>query len=130
MEIVLGKKCSQICETFTSKTLIFGKRYRSSFEIIALILEAACDGASRFAVANHLKTNYILLHKYLDYLVRIGFVDVEHNGRQILYRTSKKGFEFLKLYHSLLKMLLDVTEEKMIVNVAYQRTRLRSVNKS
>lgn len=129
MEIVLGKKCSLICEASASNTLIFGKRYRSSFEIISLILEAACDGASRFAIANYLKTNYILLHRYLDYLVRVGFVDVEHNGRQILYRTSKKGSEFLKLYHNLLKMLLNATEEKMLVNVAYQRTRLRGVNK-
>ncbi|MEM2946895.1 MAG: winged helix-turn-helix domain-containing protein [Candidatus Bathyarchaeia archaeon] len=125
MEIALGKKCSPIYEMHISSAPIVGKRYRSSFEIIASILEAACEKISRFAIANYLKTNYMLLHKYLDYLVRIGFIDVEYDGKQIFYRTSQKGIEFLGLYYNLLKMLSDTIEAKVHVNIAYQRTNLR-----
>jgi predicted transcriptional regulator len=119
MEIVL-ERYSQIFRASVSNAPIFDKRYRSSFEIIALILEAACEGASRFAIANRLNTNYFQLRRYLDYLIRIGFIDVEPNGRQILYKTSKKGLEFLRLYNALLKMLLGAGEAQMPAEIAYQ----------
>lgn len=86
---------------------VFGKRYRSSFEFIAAILEVAVEGVSRFIIANRLSTNYMQLRRYLSYLVRTGFIDVEANGKQILYKTSGKGLEFLRLYHALLEMLLE-----------------------
>ncbi len=125
MEIALGRKCSPVYEMYVSSVPIVGKRYRSSFEIIASILEVTCGKISRFAIANRLKTNYMLLHKYLDYLVRIGFIDVEYDSRQIFYRTSQRGIEFLRLYHNLLKMLSDAIEAKVHVNIAYQRTNLK-----
>lgn len=125
MEITLRKKFSPIYEMYISSAPIVGKRYRSSFEIIASILEAACEKISRFAIANYLKTNYILLHKYLDYLVRIGFIDMEYDGRQIFYKTSQKGIEFLGLYHNLLKMLSDATETKVHVNTGLSEYQLK-----
>ena len=108
MEIVLDEKYSFIYRASTYRAPIFGKKYRSSFEIVALILQTANRGASQFTIANRLKTNYILLQKYLNYLRSIGFVDVIHNGNQVFYKTSEKGFEFLRLYHDLLKMICDV----------------------
>ncbi len=89
---------------------VLGKRYRSSFEIIALILEAACEGVSRFAIARHMNTNYFQLRRYLAYLVKIGFIDVESYGKKFLYKTSKRGLEFLRLYYAILKMLSSVDE--------------------
>ena len=128
MEIVL-ERYSSINRAGVSNVPIFDKRYRSSFEIIALILEAACEGASRFAIANHLNTNYFQLRRYLDYLIRIGFIDVEPNGRQILYKTSKKGLEFLTLYNVLLRILLSVGETQMPAKIAYQSARQMAAGK-
>jgi predicted transcriptional regulator len=102
------------------ETPIFDKRYRSSFDIIALILEAASKGASRFAIANRLNTNYLQLHRYLNYLIMMEFINAEPNGKQIMYKTSEKGLEFLKLYNALLKMLLGASEVQTNAKVVYQ----------
>jgi len=99
------------------KGCALGKRYRSSFEIIASILEVAVEGVSRFVIANRLNTNYMQLRRYLSYLVRMGFVDVEVNGKQILYKTSERGMEFLRLYNALLEMLLGDAETRVHAGV-------------
>lgn len=129
MKIVLEKYSPLIYKVGTSNVPIFDKRYRSSFEIIALILEAACEGVSRFAIANHLSTNYFQLRRYLNYLINMGFIDVESNGKQILYKTSKKGLEFLRLYNALLKMLLDAGEIQIHAKVVYQSVRQMAAGK-
>lgn len=99
---------------------VFDKKYRGFFEIIASILEVAVEGVSRYAIANCLHTNYVHLQKYLNYLVRRGFIDVEVDGGRLLYRTSGKGLEFLKLYYALLKMFLEKdTEASMCAGVIY-----------
>jgi len=96
-----------------------GKRYRSSFEIIASILDIAVEGVSRFVIANRLNTNYRQLQRYLSYLVRMGFIDVEANGKRILYKTSAKGLKFLRLYHALLETLLK-NEPQVQASVVYE----------
>lgn len=93
----------------------FGKKYRSFFETIALILEVASTGASRFAIAHRLNTNYSHLRKYLDFLIKTGFIDVEVNEGQISYKTCEKGFEFLRLYHVLLRMFISETRTQIDV---------------
>ncbi|MEM3565595.1 MAG: winged helix-turn-helix domain-containing protein [Candidatus Bathyarchaeia archaeon] len=100
-----------------SKERVFGKRYRSSFEIIASILEIAVKGVSRFVIANRLNTNYAQLRRYLSYLVRMGFIDAEADGRKILYKTSGKGLEFLRLYYALLEMFLEDAEAEAYTSV-------------
>jgi predicted transcriptional regulator len=117
METILNKKYSAAYGVPTFNATIFDKRYRSSFEIVALILKTADKGVSRFAMAKRLKTNYSLLHKYLNYLIRIGFIDIEFSGKQILYKTTKKGFEFLRIYHNLLKILSNTVEANMPINI-------------
>ena len=88
----------------------FGKRYRSSFEVVAAILEVAAGGVSRFTIARRLNTNYKQLRRYLSYLVRTGFIEAAVRGKQILYKTSGKGLEFLRLYNVLLRMLMENAE--------------------
>jgi predicted transcriptional regulator len=122
MEIAL-ERYSPIYKLGVSNVPILDKRYRSSFEIIALILEAACEGASRFVIMNRLNTNCFQLRRYLNYLIRVGFIDVEPNGKQILYKTSEKGLEFLKLYNALLKMLLDAGEIQTHAKLVCQSVR-------
>ncbi|MEM2336199.1 MAG: winged helix-turn-helix domain-containing protein [Candidatus Bathyarchaeia archaeon] len=102
-----------------NKECTFSKRYRSSFEIIGAILEVAVEGVTRFVIASRLNTNYVQLRKYLNYLVRAGFIDVEVGGKKILYKTSEKGLEFLKLYNALLEMLLEGTETLVRTGFVY-----------
>jgi len=116
MEVVIGKY-SPHYGIVASNAPIFNKRYRSSFEIVALILEVACEGASRFTLANRLHTNYLQIQRYLDYLIKMRFIDVESNGKRILYKTSKKGVEFLSLYRTLVKMFPGAVEAKAPLSI-------------
>jgi len=109
--------CSQNCKVNSPNVSIFDKKYRSSLEIIASILKVASNGASRFAIASRLNTNYILLHRYLNYLTKIGFIITEVGEKQILYKTCEKGLEFLRLYYTLLKMLSGTAETQIHANV-------------
>ncbi|MEM3769920.1 MAG: winged helix-turn-helix domain-containing protein [Candidatus Bathyarchaeia archaeon] len=126
MGIILEKD-SPICRIGNETT--FGKRYRSSFETIALILEAACRGASRFTIAKRLSTNYAQLSRYLTYLVKLGFINTEVSEKRFLYKTSKKGLEFLRLYHVILKMLLDAGETRIPAEIVCKSVHQKAVDK-
>jgi predicted transcriptional regulator len=83
------------------------KKYRSNFEIIALVLEAAkSDGATRFSIMQNAGINCMQLNKYLKPLTEIGFVRKEADGVRVMYRASEEGLEFLRQYYVLLGMLL------------------------
>lgn len=107
---------------FPSISTGFGKKYRSSFEIIALILEVASTGASRFVIAHRLNTNYAHLRKYLDFLIKTGFINVEVNGGRISYKTCEKGFEFLRLYHILLRMFISEARQVNVICLTVHRS--------
>ncbi|MEM3579931.1 MAG: winged helix-turn-helix domain-containing protein [Candidatus Bathyarchaeia archaeon] len=97
----------------------FNKRYRSSFEIIAVILEGAVKEVTRCDIATHLNTNYTQLQKYLSHLIKIGLIEVKVDEKKILYKTSEKGLEFLRLYYTLLKMLWEKSETLAHAKVVY-----------
>jgi predicted transcriptional regulator len=84
------------------------KKYRSHFEIIALLLEAVKgDGAPRFSIMRQAGINCVQLKKYLGSLHELGFLEKELRDGRVLYRASDKGLEFLKQYYVLLTMLLN-----------------------
>lgn len=82
------------------------KKYRSHFEIIALVLEAMkAQSATTFAIMKHASINCIQLKKYLKSLIEIGFVEMEIRKGRMSYKTSVEGLEFLRQYSVLLDML-------------------------
>lgn len=92
----------------------FHKKYRSHFEIIALMLEAAKDsGSAKFSIMRHSSVNCKQLNKYLKSLVQMGFLEIEIRRSQILYRASEKGLEFLRHYYVLQSMLLTSAASKL-----------------
>lgn len=97
------------CEKYrTSKFPNFHKKYRSHFEIIVLMLEAAKgDGASQSSIIRYVGINHKHLKKYLGSLTDMGFVDVNIKKGHVLYRVNEKGIAFLKQYYVLMGMLLD-----------------------
>ena len=97
------------------------KKYRSHFEITALLLEAVKgDGAPRFSIMRQAGINCAQLKKYLGPLHELGFLEKELRDGRVLYRASEKGREFLKQYYVLLGMLLNT----------YADNRLQPVEKS
>lgn len=82
-------------------------KYRSHFEIIALMLESVRDAdATGFSMMTYANTNSRQLGRYLHVLRKLGFINVVVGKNQILYRASKSGIEFLRQYYILLGMLL------------------------
>jgi predicted transcriptional regulator len=90
-----------------------GKKYRSHFEIIALIVEAAKDGCQgKFSVMKHASINCGQANKFLNSLVEMGFIDERLLEGKPFYRTSERGLAFLRQYYVLLSMLLAVENGK------------------
>ncbi len=102
----LSEKCK------TTKFPNLHKKYRSHFEILALVLEAINhNGASPSSIVRYTGMNYKQLKKYLGSLTDIGFVDANAIDGQISYRVNEKGLAFLRQYYVLLMMLLGVCTE-------------------
>jgi len=105
-----------------------GKKYRNSFEIIASILEIARKGATLFAITRYVNTNYAHLRKYLNFLIKIGFVSIEINRGRVLYKTCDNGFEFLRVYRILLDMLSGIPPTHELAHVVCEHVN-RSLHK-
>jgi len=98
-----------------------GKKYRSHFEIIALIVEAVKESEqAKFSIMRHASINCGQLNKFLGALIEMGFIEqFAVNGRPI-YRASAKGQSFLRQYYVLLSMLLTANKEVKHLPVIYE----------
>jgi predicted transcriptional regulator len=105
-----------------------GKKYRNSFEIIASILAIARKGATLFAITRYVNTNYTHLRKYLNFLIKIGFISIEINRGRVLYKTCDNGIEFLRVYRILLDMLSGIHANNELTNVVCEHVN-RSLHK-
>ncbi|MGB9676316.1 MAG: winged helix-turn-helix domain-containing protein [Candidatus Bathyarchaeales archaeon] len=89
----------------------FDKKYRDGFEIVASILEVAKDGyTTKFSIAKYAKANYAQLNKYLQFLVKMCFIEAHVVDGRVFYKTSVKGIIFLKHYSALLDLISDLRE--------------------
>jgi predicted transcriptional regulator len=84
-----------------------GKKYRSHFEIIALIIEAVKDGGQgKFSIVKRASINCGQFDKFLSSLLDMGFVEEERREGRPSYRASERGLAFLRQYYVLLSMFL------------------------
>jgi predicted transcriptional regulator len=84
------------------------KKYRSHFEIIALVLEAIkTEWSTSFLIMKRAGVNCRQLRKYLTSLTEIGFVETNTHENRGRYRASEQGLEFLRQYYVLLGILLN-----------------------
>ncbi len=103
---------------YSLSKLPFGKKYRSHFEIIALILEAAKDdGEGRFAIMRHASVNCTQLERFLGSLVEMGFIEMYPTEGKMLCKATQKGLAFLREYYVLLGMLLTPTPYNNVPNI-------------
>jgi predicted transcriptional regulator len=71
-------------------------KYRSRTDIVSQILEAANGGATKTKIMYKAYLSYAQLKEYLSVLLENGLLEFE-KGRQT-YKTTSKGFQFLKTY--------------------------------
>lgn len=102
-------------------SLPFRKKYRSPFEIIALMLEAAnTHGAARFHLMKHAGINCAQLRNYLESLAEMGFIETDVKEGRVLYKASEGGLEFLRQYYVLQAMLLGTYEQNKPASALYE----------
>jgi predicted transcriptional regulator len=95
-----------------------GKKYRSHFEIIALMVEAVKDGGrARFSIMKHASINCSQLNKFLNSLIEMGFIQEDVKDGRAMYRASERGLDFLRHYYVLLSMLLASENETRRQNI-------------
>jgi len=116
---ISSSNCSQTRSILLN--LPFDKKYRGHFEIITLILEAAkYNSATKFEIMKQASVNCNQLKKYLQILTKIGLIEIDVKERNCLYRTSKKGLDFLRQFYILLEMLLEGSSFGKTSNITYE----------
>jgi len=89
------------------------KKYRSYFELVALVLESVkSDWATPFPIMRYAGINFTQLKKYVECLVHIGFIEEKANSSRLSYKATERGVEFLSQYYVLLGMLLSGTSHE------------------
>jgi predicted transcriptional regulator len=98
-----------------------GKKYRSHFEIIALIVEAVKEGGqAKFSIMKHANINCGQLNKFLGSLIQIGFIEQSTMDGRPIYRASSRGQSFLRQYYVLLSMLMASQKDAMHMPIIYE----------
>lgn len=111
----------RVREKYNLCDLPLHKKYRSHFEIVALILEAVKNGSvSRFSIMTNANLNCSQLKKYLQSLVEIGFIEPDVKKGSAVYKASEKGLDFLGKYYALLGTLLSASIEDKLSGVVYK----------
>jgi len=78
-------------------------KYRNRYEIISSILESAKTGITKTKIMYNVFLSYAQTISYLKYLQEHTLLIFEEESQ--LYRTTKKGLEFLKLSHELSQVI-------------------------
>lgn len=89
-------------------------KYRSRLQIIAEILEIVRDGAKKTHIMYRANLSYKLLCKYLDEVLKCGFVRVDR--KEDCYVVAPKGEKFLERFDAYQELRERVNNELSKVN--------------
>jgi predicted transcriptional regulator len=87
-------------------------KYRSRTEIVSMILEAANGGATKTKIMYKAFLSYAQLKEYLSVLIENNLIEYLE-GTQT-YKTTEKGFNFLKMHNEIGELLQTPTIESRI----------------
>jgi predicted transcriptional regulator len=108
-------------EKYHTSGFQLGKKYRSHFEIIALIVEAVKEsGQAKFSIMKHANINCRQLNKFLSSLIQMGFIEQSIIDGRPLYHASSRGQSFLRQYYVLLSMLIASQKDAMRMPLIYE----------
>lgn len=78
-------------------------KYRSRTDIVALILEAAQDGASKTKIMYKAFLSYTQLKEYINILLENALI--EYYPEEEIFRINEKGRRFLELYAQISELI-------------------------
>jgi predicted transcriptional regulator len=119
----LQKRCQ---EKYHTCGFPLGKKYRSHFEIIALMVEAVKEGwQAKFSIMKHANINCGQLNRFLNSLVDMGFIEQCTVEGRSMYHASARGQSFLRQYYILLSLLMASEKDSRRLPLIYE-AQLRS----
>ena len=89
-------------------------KYRSRTEIVSMILEAANGGATKTKIMYKAFLSYAQLKEYLSVLIENNLLEYLEGNQG--YKTTEKGFNFLKMHNEIGELLQTSTRESRIPN--------------
>ena len=87
-------------------------KYRSRTEIVAMILEAANGGATKTKIMYKAFLSYAQLKEYLSVLIENNLLEYLEGSQT--YKTTEKGFNFLKMHNEIGELLQTPMRESRI----------------
>ena len=87
-------------------------RYRSRTEIVSMVLEAASDGATKTRIMYKAFLSFAQLREYLSLLIENNLLEYLEGSQT--YKTTEKGFNFLKMHNEIGELLQTPMRESRI----------------
>ena len=87
-------------------------KYRSRTEIVAMILEAANGSATKTRIMYKAFLSYAQLREYLSVLIENNLLEYLEGSQN--YKTTEKGFNFLKMHNEIGELLQTSIKEQRI----------------
>jgi predicted transcriptional regulator len=87
-------------------------KYRSRTEIVSMILEAANGGATKTRIMYKAFLSYAQLKEYLSVLIENNVIEYLEGSQS--YKTTEKGFKFLKMHNEIGELLQTPLRESRI----------------
>jgi len=87
-------------------------KYRSRTEIVSMILEAANGGATKTRIMYKAFLSYAQLKEYLSVLIENNLLEYLEGVQT--YKTTEKGFNFLKMHNEIGELLQTPIRESRI----------------
>lgn len=89
-----------------------GRSYRSKYDIIADILEAAINGTKKTRIMHMANVNYHSFCKYFNMLLEDGLIaEIRDANGEVIYRTTEAGIEHLKIFSRFLSRMKKASEK-------------------
>ena len=83
-------------------------KYRSSTEIVAMILDAANGGTSKTKIMYIAFLSYGQLKEYLSILIENNLIEYVDGDNK--FKTTEKGLNFLKMHNQIEELLQNTTK--------------------
>jgi predicted transcriptional regulator len=87
-------------------------KYRSRTEIVSMILEAANGGATKTKIMYKAFLSYAQLKEYLSVLIENNLLEYLEGVQT--YKTTEKGFNFLRMHNEIGELLQTPMRESRI----------------
>jgi predicted transcriptional regulator len=82
-----------------------GRKRRDRLYIMAEVLEIAKNGCLKTQIMYRANLSFAQLNEYLGFLLEVGLLKETRENEKNVYRTTRKGFRFLRNYYKVRDLL-------------------------